>query len=138
MQAEVISAMNALGSAILILTALWHGLATWHFGFHPARTLAVTTSERPVSPIAMELFRFLAGLNLALVALALLSLTQPPGARLVAFAVLALANATQLLLDARVRRLGLAHGALFAQILAGDAVFTAANGAAAMIVLATA
>src|SRR5204862_456106 len=54
---------------VLAATAMWHLLAAWHFTLYPARTLARTTRERPVQPLATELFRFLGGLNAALVLL---------------------------------------------------------------------
>ena len=115
---------------VLALTALWHTLAGWHFTFHPERTLARTTTERPVSVLTAELFRFLGGINFALVVLALASLRSAPAARWPAFAALMVANASQLVVDLRVRRLGLAHGGFFRQILIGDALFTALNAAA--------
>jgi hypothetical protein len=119
-----------MAEVILSLTALWHLLAFWHFTLFPRRTLALTTRERPVSEVAAELLRFLGGLNLAPVVLALASLAVTPGQRWTAFLALAVANLSQLLVDLRVRRLGLARGAFFTQILVGDAFFTAANTAA--------
>ncbi|MBX3466563.1 MAG: hypothetical protein KF878_06655 [Planctomycetes bacterium] len=123
-------------TAILGLAAVWHGLATWHFGVTPARTLARATSERPVSAIATELFRFLAGLNAALVVLAAAALFAGHEARLLALLTLAAANLSQLVLDLRVRRLGLARGPMFARILVGDALFTALCGGALAVGLA--
>ncbi|MCO5167376.1 MAG: hypothetical protein M9894_13585 [Planctomycetes bacterium] len=117
-------------SVILGLAAVWHGLATWHFGLTPARTLARATSERPVNVIAAELLRFLAGLNLALVVLAAAALLAGREARLLALLTLAVANLSQLAIDLRVRRLGLARGAFFTRILVGDALFTALCGGA--------
>jgi hypothetical protein len=111
---------------VLLSTALWHALAAWHFVVTPARTLARTTRERPVSALAAELFRFLGGLNLACVVLAV-GAALSPGAQALAAGALATANLTQLLQDLRVRRLGLARGPMFATILAGDALFTLAN-----------
>jgi hypothetical protein len=112
--------------AILAATALWHALATWHFTFFPARTLARSTTERPVSEVAVELFRFLGAINSGFSVLALCAIARPE-ARPVAFLVLALANLSQLVIDARVSRLALAKGPMFKQIFAGDALFTAAN-----------
>jgi hypothetical protein len=115
----------------LIFTALWHALAFWHFTFYPERTLARTTAERPISPIAVELFRFLGALNASLVALPLLALALPDSARWPIHITLAVANASQALIDLRVQRLGLARGPMFTQILWGDTLFTALNVAAA-------
>lgn len=117
-------------SAVLVATAVWHFLAFWHFTFHPARTLARTTRERPVHPVSTELFRFLGGINAAIVVLALASVATPPDHRWPAFLALAVANLSQLLVDLRVRRLGLAQGGFFLQILVGDAIFTVVNAAA--------
>lgn len=114
-------------AGILVLTAVWHGLAFYHFAFHPARTLARTTFERPVNGTATELFRFLGAMNIAFTALALASLALAPGARIPTFLCLAIANASQLAVDLRVRRRGLVHGPFFAQVLAGDALFTVLN-----------
>lgn len=116
-----------MAALILVLTALWHLLAFWHFALFPGRTLALTTRERPVSEVATELLRFLGGLNLAPVALALTSLAMAPAQRWTAFLALAVANASQLVVDLRVQRLGLARGPFFTQILVGDCFFTAAN-----------
>ncbi len=118
-----------LGTIVLVLTAVWHGLATWHFLITPARTLGRTTRERPISPIAIELFRFLGAMNTGFIALALLAAALP-AARPVTFIVLAIANASQAIVDLRVQRLGLAHGPMFQQIFVGDVVFTLANLAA--------
>lgn len=117
-------------SAVLVATAIWHFLAFWHFTVHPARTLARTTRERPVHAVSVELFRFLGGINAAIVVLALASLATPPQLRWPAFLALAVANLSQLLVDLRVKRLGLAHGGFFLQIIVGDAIFTLANVAA--------
>jgi hypothetical protein len=110
---------------VFALTAAWHALAAWHFTLFPDRTLRRTTNERPPSVIAVELFRFLGGLNAALAALAILAIVLP-GARVAAALVLAIANGSQALQDLRVRRLGLARGRFFAQILVGDALFALA------------
>jgi hypothetical protein len=75
--------------------------------------------------IAVELFRFLSGLNAALAALAIVAIALP-GSRLGAAIALTIANGSQALQDLRVRRLGLARGAMFTQILVGDAIFTLA------------
>lgn len=120
---------------VLVLTALWHFLAFWHFTFYPERTLARTTRERPVHVVSAELFRFLGGINAALVVLALATLALDGPARWPAFAALAVANLSQLVVDLRVKRLGLAHGSFFAQILAGDALFTLANAGAGVLTL---
>jgi hypothetical protein len=115
--------MNAI---VLLSTAVWHGLATWHFVVTPERTLARTTRERPISVLATELFRFLGGLNLACVVLAVGAVFSP-SAQALAAGVLATANLTQMLQDLRVRRMGIAKGPMFLTILAGDALFTLAN-----------
>jgi hypothetical protein len=115
------------GTIVLLATALWHALATWHFLVTPARTLARTTRERPVSPIAVELFRFLGAMNAAFIVLAVLAASAYPEGRRLAFVVLAAANLSQALVDVRVQRLGLARGAMFKQIFFGDVVFTVAN-----------
>ena len=117
-------------TAVLLLTAVWHALAAWHFTLTPERTLARTTRERPVSTLGSELFRFLGGVNAALVVLAVAAAFGSHDARALAALVLCVANASQLLQDLRVRRLGLAAGPMFTQILIGDALFTLANGAA--------
>ncbi len=117
-----------LAPIVFVGTAIWHLLATWHFTFFPARTLARTTRERPVNVFASELFRFLGGLNFALTVLALASLRVAPSAQWAAALTLMVANASQFLVDLRVRRLGLVVGPMFAQILVGDALFTVANG----------
>jgi hypothetical protein len=117
-------------TAVLVLTAVWHALAAWHFTVTPERTLARTTRERPVSTLGSELFRFLGGVNAALVVLAVAAAFGSADTRALAALVLCVANASQLLQDLRVRRLGLAAGPMFTQILIGDALFTLANGAA--------
>ncbi len=120
------------GTIILALTAAWHLLATWHFLITPARTLGRTTRERPISPIAIELFRFLGAMNIGFVLLAILAIVLVE-ARLVTFIVLAVANLSQALVDIRVQKLGLAHGPMFQQILIGDLAFTALNLAAILL-----
>jgi hypothetical protein len=81
--------------------------------------------------IPTELFRFVAGLNLALVVLALgAAVAAEPGTRRLAAVVLAVANASQFAQDVRVARMGLAHGPMFRAILWGDLLFTLANLAA--------
>ena len=55
-------------TVVLLATAACHAAAAWHFTLFPERTLARTTDERPVSPLAAELFRFLGGMNVGLVA----------------------------------------------------------------------
>lgn len=117
---------------LLVATAVWHLLAAWHFGVTPERTLARTTDARPVSPIAAEIFRFLAGMNVAVALLAALAIAAP-ASRAVAHVVLAVANATQWAGDVRVARLGLARGGMFRQILVGDAIFTVLNAVAAAL-----
>ena len=62
------------GSTVIALTAVWHAHAFWHFTVTPGRTLGRTTRERPISPIAIELFRFLGALNAAFVVLGVLAL----------------------------------------------------------------
>lgn len=114
------------GTVILALTAVWHLLATWHFLITPARTLGRTTRERPISPIAIELFRFLGAMNVGFVLLAVLAIVLVE-ARLVAFIVLAVANLSQALVDIRVQKLRLAHGPMFQQILIGDLTFLVLN-----------
>lgn len=114
-------------TTVLLFTALWHFLAFWHFTFYPERTLARTTRERFIHTVSAELFRFLGGINAALVVLALASLALSVPARWPALLALAVANLSQLVVDVRVKRLGLAHGPFFAQILVGDALFTVAN-----------
>jgi hypothetical protein len=120
-----------VATVVLILVGGWHLAAAWHFLGFPERTLARTTQERPIRPIAAELFRFLGGMNLGMVVLAWASVAG--GSRGPALLALAVANGSQLAVDLRVRRLGLARGAMFAQILAGDAVFTVAPLAALAI-----
>lgn len=117
---------------VLALAALWHALAAWHFALFPGRTLARTTRERPVNPIAAELFRFLGGLNLALVGLGVGACFAPREAQVLAAACLSLANLTQFVQDLRVRRADLARGPFFLQILVGDGLFTVLCGAAAV------
>lgn len=120
----------SFGVVILACTAVWHALATWHFTFFPARTLARATSERPVNVVATELFRFLGAMNLAFVVLGATAILAGPEARRLAYLTLVMANLSQLVIDVRVQRLGLARGAFFLQILAGDALFAALNGVA--------
>ncbi len=117
-------------AVILACTAVWHALATWHFTFFPARTLARATSERPVNLVAAELFRFLGAMNVAFVVLAAAAIFAAVDARRLAHVTLIVANLSQLVIDVRVQRLGLARGAFFLQILAGDALFAALNGLA--------
>jgi len=121
------------GTLVLLTTALWHLLATWHFLVTPVRTLARTTHERPISPIATELFRFLGAMNAAFIVLGVLAASVLPQGRLLAFAVLTVANLSQALVDVRVQRLGLARGAMFKQIFVGDVLFTIANVAAFLL-----
>ncbi len=118
-----------MAAIVLYATALWHGLALWHFAFFPERTLGRTTHERPPSPVARELLRFLGAINGGFVLLAVLAALRPE-ARAVAYLALAAANLSQLVVDVRVLGLALARGPMFKQILAGDALFTAANLAA--------
>ena len=121
---------------VLALTSLWHFLAFWHFTLHPARTLARISKERPISAIATEAVRFLGGINAGFVVLGLAALALPAGTRWPALVALCVANLSQLVVDLRVRRLGLAHGPYFMQILIGDAVFTVANAGAAIFSVA--
>ncbi len=118
-----------IAAVLLAATALWHGLALWHFAFFPERTIARTTFERPVSAVARELLRFLGAINAGYSLLAVAAMVRPE-ARAVAHLVLAAANLSQFVVDWRVLRLGLAKGPMFGQILAGDALFTALNAAA--------
>lgn len=111
-------------TGILVATAIWHLLAFWHFTIHPARTLARTTESGASSQISVELFRFLGSINAAFVVLALASIPAPARA---IFASLAVANLSQLVIDLRVRRMGLARGVFFQQVMVGDALFTGAN-----------
>jgi hypothetical protein len=122
-------------STILVLTALWHSAAFWHFAIHPKRTLARATRERPVSEVSAELFRFLGVINAGFVVLALASLALPVPERWPAFLALTVANLSQLVIDLRVKRLGLAHGGFFRQVMIGDALFTAVNASAALMSL---
>ncbi len=55
---------------LLVATALWHSLAMYYFLLRPRQTLEDFTHERPVSPIAKDLMRFLGALNAVYVALA--------------------------------------------------------------------
>ena len=121
-------------AVILVLTAVWHALAAWHFVVTPARTLGRTTHERPISPIAIELFRFLGAMNLAFVALGLLAAAGIWHGQRLACVVLAIANLSQAVVDLRVQRLGLARGPMFRQIFVGDTLFTAANVVAFFLV----
>jgi len=116
-----------LTAVVFVATALWHALAAWHFTLFPERTLKRTTRERPVNPFATELFRFLGGLNLALTVLALASLRVPASAQWACALALMVGNASQFVVDVRVRRLRLADGAMFWQIYIGDGLFTLAN-----------
>lgn len=118
---------HAIELSILIGTALWHATAAWHFGLYPARTVARTTAERPVNVLTVELFRFLAGLNVALVVLALAAVLLDPAQRWPVYLSLCVANASQFLADRRMMRLQLVHGPMFTQILWGDAFFTLVN-----------
>jgi hypothetical protein len=111
---------------VLASTAVWHALAAWHFAFFPQRTLERTTRERPVSPVACELFRFLGAINVGFVVLALAAIARPE-ARPVAYVALAVANFSQFVVDLRVQRMTLAKGPMFKQILVGDSVFTLLN-----------
>lgn len=131
--------MEGMGTAgVLLLTGLWHMLAAWHFTVFPARTLARTTAERPVSRQSTELFRFLGGLNLALAVLAGASMWQPQAQRWPALLALAVANLSQYLVDVRVLTQGMVHGPFFKQILWGDALFACANAAALAFVASAA
>lgn len=123
-----------LSTVVLVLTALWHLAAAWHFTLFPERTLARTTEERPVNRLAAELFRFLGGMNVGFVVLALVACGLGPDARFVAAIALAVANASQAVQDVRVSRLGMARGPFFVQILVGDLLFTGLNIAAAFAV----
>ena len=55
--------MVIFAAVVLVVTALWHALATYHFLFFAGRTIRRTTRERPVSPIATEILRFLGAIN---------------------------------------------------------------------------
>lgn len=70
------------------------------------------------------------GHELAFVVLAATAIFADPEARRLAYLTLIVANLSQLVIDLRVQRLGLARGAFFLQILAGDALFAALNGVA--------
>jgi hypothetical protein len=120
-----------LAVVVFAATAVWHALAAWHFTLYPERTLKRTTAERPPNPFAVELFRFLGGLNLALSVLGVAACLSPPST-LPAAVALAIANGTQAAQDLRVQRKGIASGFFFRQILAGDIVFTLANAAVAL------
>jgi hypothetical protein len=120
---------------VLALTALWHLGAVWHFAVTPARTIARSTSERPVNLIATELFRFLGAMNAAFVVLAVAAIWLD--GRALAHLTLAAANLSQLVIDVRVHRKRLAHGPMFMQIYVGDALFTALNAAALGVALRT-
>jgi hypothetical protein len=81
-----------------------------------------------VHSIPTELFRFLGGMNLALVVLAgHAAFAHHAEARKLAFLTLIVANLSQAIVDWRVKRLGLVRGAFFLQIYVGDVLFTLAN-----------
>lgn len=124
---------QSIALSILVGTALWHATAAWHFGLYPARTVARTTSERPVNILTVELFRFLAGLNIALVVLAIAAIFLEPPQRWPVYLSLCVANASQFLADIRMKRLKLVHGSMFTQIFWGDAFFTLANAFAIIL-----
>ena len=124
-----------LTTIVLALSALWHFLAFWHFALYPERTLARSTKERPVSRISAELFRFLGGMNVGMVVLALAAIALPEEHRWPAFVALMAGNLSQLVIDLRVKRLGLAHGGFFRQVTIGDAFFTLANASAVVLTL---
>ncbi len=117
---------------ILVPTSLWHAAAAWHFLLYPERPIRRSTRERPVNPIAIELFRFLGSLNGALVVFALLLIRLPASSAWIAFTGFSLANLSQAVIDARVARLGLAHGPMFRTIFWGDALICALNAGAAV------
>jgi hypothetical protein len=130
--------MTTFARAILAATALWHAAGAWHFLFYPERTLRRTTDERPANRNAVELFRFLGGLNAALVPFALLTMLLPDSLLWIALVGFSLVNFSQFALDLRLARLKLARGALFKSITWGDGLFFAANAiAAAWIAAAT-
>lgn len=120
---------------VLLLTAPWHFLAFWHFTFHPTRTLARISKERPVSPAGAEAVRFLGGINAGFVVLALATIALPQAMRWPALLALTAANLSQLVVDLRALRLGLAQGSYFRQIVVGDAIFTVANAIAVVTCL---
>lgn len=122
-----------MNTTVLALTAVWHALAVWHFTLYAERSLARATRERPVNVLGAELFRFLGGINAALVLLAIGACFAGPEARALAATALCAANLSQLVQDVRVQRLGLASGAFFQQILVGDAVFAVANAIIAIL-----
>jgi hypothetical protein len=120
-----------LATAVLGSTAVWHGLAAWHFTLFPERTLRRTTLERPPNAFAAELFRFLGALNFALAAFALLLIFAPANSVWMALAGFSALNLSQFAVDLRVQRLKMAHGPMFKTILAGDGAFFALNAVAA-------
>ena len=121
-------------ASVLALTALWHGLAFWHFYVRAERTIAIFTYERPVSPIAGGLIRFLGGLNLAVAALAAVAIPVRIQPMWPIFGFLALANLSQLWIDVQVHRQGLTKQRFTTTILLGDGVATVANLACALLV----
>ena len=90
---------------VLIATALWHTLAMYYFLLHPQRMLEDFTHERPVSPIARDMMRFLGAFNAGYVALAVWAACQPLPLAWVSL-VLALANGSQFGIDVRAHRSG--------------------------------
>jgi hypothetical protein len=121
---------------ILAATALWHAAATWHFLLFPERTLRRTTLERPVNALAAEALRFLGGLNAGIAVIAgLLAFVEPSPRLAICFAGFAVANFSQFAIDLRVRRRGLARGAMFRAIIFGDGVVFLLNAVGAVGVL---
>ena len=110
---------------LFLATALWHTLAAYYFLFRPQRLLRSLTHEEPVSPVAVDVLRFLGGLNLGYVALAVWGAAQAP---LVAWAswVLALANGSQFGLDLLAHHNGRWRRQLL-RITLGDGLFTLAH-----------
>lgn len=117
----------AIVRLVLGLTALWHLLAAYHFALHPGRTIARYSHERPVSPVAAELIRFLGGLNLALAVLGGASFAFPPAALWPFALCFFVANLTQAVIDLQAHRKGLTRPAFLRDITLGDGIATALN-----------
>ena len=90
---------------LFLATALWHGCAAYYFLCRPRYVLESLTTEAPVSPIAVDVLRFLGALNVGYVAVAAAGAGQLAPA-VGASGALALANGSQLVMDLFAHRSG--------------------------------
>ena len=108
-------------------TALWHAAAAYFFIARTEGMLAVHTHERPVSPVAQDMMRFLGGINTGYAVLAVCGIRQTGVALAVISGTLAIANLSQFWFDVVAHRSGRWKKRL-RFITAGDGMFAVLQG----------